>query len=258
MFWRQLGLIFLFLLGCVLLTMLWLRWYTHHGQSLTLPDYVGQHMNDAVQDARNNSFRILVVDSVFIVGQEGGIIVNQNPVGMSKVKQKRKIYVTLTKYAADQIPVLRLPVLYGKNFDRKKLELKQGFEIDAIVIGSTYDRGPADHILEVRYQGETIVDAKRRLDNVKIEKGGRLEMIVSKSTGGLITVPDLACKSYQEASFQLQTLNLLVSETILDDGVRDAEDGYVREQFPEGGSAIAMGESVTLYLSAQPAAGCIE
>ncbi len=257
MIWRQLGLIILFLFGCLLLTILFLRWYTHHGQSLSLPDYVGEHLSDAVRDAKKKSFRIQVLDSVFLVGEDGGIIVSQNPVADSKVKQKRKIYVTVTKYQPDKIPVMRLPVLYGKSFDRKKLELQQGFEIEAVKVGSTYDRGPPDHILEVRYNGETIIDSRQRKEDVEIEKGGKLEMIVSKSTGGLLTVPDLSCKSYEEALFQLETLSLVIGETIPDVGLR-AEEGFVYRQVPDPGSSIAMGEPVTLYLSREPAPGCIE
>ena len=223
MLWRNLGLVALFLFGVLLTVMLFLRWYTHHGQSLVLPDYTGQAIDVAKKDARKKSFQITVVDSVFLVGKEGGIIIDQSPKAESEVKQKRKIYVTVTKEAADKIPLGRLPVLYGKSYERKKKELKQGFEINTKIVGRKYDAGAPEHILEVIYNGETVVSTDVRKDDVLIEKGGTLEMILSKDTGGSLSMPDLSCKSFDEAAFQLQTLNLVIGEQIKDGSVSDLE-----------------------------------
>ena len=256
MIWRNLGLIALFLVGCLLLTILWLRYYTHHGQSLVLPDYVGQHLDIANLDAEQKSFQIVVVDSSFIVGKEGGLILAQNPAGQSQVKERRKIYVTITKNEADQIPVRRLPILYGKSYDRKSKELKQGFEINSKVVGKRHDSGEPDHILEVRYRGETIISGSRRKDEVMVDKGGTLEMIVSKSTGGSLTMPDLKCKQYDEAVFQLQALQLHVAEAEASADVSEPSEGFVWRQNPIAEARVYTGDTVTLYLSGQPPAGC--
>ena len=256
MIWRNLGLITLFLIGCLLLTMLWLRYYTHHGQSLVLPDYKDQALAVAIKDADQKSFEIHVVDSVHIVGKDGGIIINQNPPADSKVKQRRKIYVTVTKHEAVQIPVRRLPILYGKSYDRKRKELKQGFEINTKVIGRKYDAGAPDHILEVSYAGETIINANRRKDNVQIPKGATLDMVLSKSTGGSLSMPDLACKLYDEAVFQCQALQLVVADPEMEDSVDRAGDGYVWKQEPAASSRIYTGDTVILFLASEPPSNC--
>ena len=258
MFWRNLGLVALFLLGVLLVVILFLRWYTHHGQSLELPDYTGQPVADAAKDARKNSFQIKVVDSVFMVGEEGGIIIDQNPKPTSHVKQKRKIYVTVTKYAADQIPLGRLPVLYGKSYGRKTKELKQGFEINTKVVGRKYDPGAPDHILEVIYNGQTVVSTDVRKDDVLIDKGGTLEMILSKETGGSLSMPDLSCKSYDEAAFQLQTLNLIIGDQIKDNTVRDLDAAYVYNQDPSPESRVYTGDTIKIYLTQLKPANCNE
>lgn len=256
MIWRNLGLIALFLIGCLLLTMLWLRWYTHHGQSLVLPDYVDQHVDDATNDAKEHSFQIRVIDSVYIVGKKGGVIVDQNPVGASKVKEKRKIYVTISKYDAVQIPLRRLPVLYGKSYDRKQKELAEGFEIQTKIAGKKYDAGAPNHILEVIYKGETIIDADRRKDNVLIDKGGTLEVIISKITGGSLTMPNLACNLYDEAVFQLQALQLFVGDEVAEADVVDRGAAYVWKQYPDANSRVYTGDTVTLYITGSPPADC--
>lgn len=256
MFWKNFGLIILFLVGVLIVVMLWLRWYTNHGQALTLPDYVDYHIKDAANDADKKSFEIEVVDSVFLVGKEGGVIIDQNPKGGSKVKEHRKIYATITKYQADQIPLRRLPVLYGKNYERKKRELTQGFEINTKVVGRRFDAGAPDHILEVLYKGKTVVSSNTRKEDAMIEKGGTLEVVLSKSSGGAIDMPDLHCASLEEAKFLLQTFNLKIAESV-DDGTVDNVDGaYIWKQEPGAGSRIYTGESVKIYLTQRKPSDC--
>ncbi|MBK8502508.1 MAG: PASTA domain-containing protein [Saprospiraceae bacterium] len=258
MFWRNLGLIALFLLGVLLVVILFLRWYTHHGQSLELPDYIGQTVEVAAKDAHKNSFEIKVVDSVFMVGKEGGVIIDQNPKPDSQVKQKRKIYVTVSKHSADQIPLGRLPVLYGKSYERKTKELKQGFEINTKIVGRKYDAGAPEHILEVIYDGQTIVSTDVRKDDVLIDKGGTLEMILSKETGGSLSMPDLSCKSYDEAAFQMQTLNLIIGDEIKDNTVKNIDAAYVYNQVPSPESRVYTGDTVKIYLTQIKPADCNE
>ncbi len=256
MIWRNLGLIAIFLLGCLLIVILGLRWYTHHGQSLILPDYTGQPLERAQKDAKEKSFEIKTIDSIFIVGQDGGIILDQSPPAASRVKQRRKIYVTVSKYSAVQIPVSRLPILYGKSYERKKRELSQGFEINTKVIGRKFDAGEPDHILEVIYNGQTLIDGNQRKDHVMIDKGGTLEMILSKSTGGSVTMPDVSCKMYDEARFLLQSLQLHVGEEVSSSDVRNPGTAYVWRQDPDPKSRVYTGDTVTLYLTADRPSDC--
>jgi len=223
-----------------------------------LPDYVGQNVAVASKDARKNSFEIAVIDSVFIVGKNGGIIIDQNPKGDSHVKQKRKIYVTITKDEADRIPMGRLPVLYGKNYERKKKELKQGFEINTKVVGRQYDSGAPDHILEVIYQGETLISSDTRKDDVLIEKGGTLDVILSKATGGSLNMPDLSCRPYDEASFQLQTLSLVIGEEVDDGTVNDVSSSYIWKQDPAADSRVYTGDTVRIFLTQKRPDDCNE
>lgn len=258
MLWRNLGLVALFLLGVLLAVILFLRWYTHHGQTLVMPDYTGQYAAEAARDARAKSFQIKIVDSVFLVGKEGGIIVDQHPKAESKVKQKRKIYVTVTKEAADKIPLGRLPVLYGKSYDRKQKELKQGFEINTKIVGRKYDAGAPDHILEVIYKGETVVSSDVRKDDVLIEKGATLEMILSKESGGSLSMPNLICRSYDEAVFQIQTLNLVIGDQEEDGTITNLDAAFIYNQDPAPESRIYTGDTITIYLTQNRPDDCDE
>ena len=134
----------------LLVSFLWLRLYTHHGQELAMPDYTGFQYEDAVKDAKRNKFRMSIQDSLHILGKPGGEILKQNPAPGSLVKSKRMIYVTITKRSPDKILSSRLPEMYGKSYERKKRELEEHFEIKSRIVDTKYDPGDAGQVLEVR------------------------------------------------------------------------------------------------------------
>jgi len=108
----------------------------------------------------------------------------------------------------------------------------------------------------VSYNGQTIINGTRRKDNVLIAKGGTLEMVLSKSTGGSLTMPDLECKMYDEAVFQLQALQLAVADAVLESDVPDEHEAFVWKQEPLADSRVYTGDTVTLFLASNPPADC--
>lgn len=256
-FWKQVAFVFLALILCLILTFMWLRRYTRHGQQLELPDYTGQILEEAAQDAKEKSFRMVVMDSVHVVGKRGHEIIRQNPLAHSLVKEKRTIYVTVTKYAAEKIPLSRLPSLYGKSFDRKAAELKDGFQIRSEVVGRQYDPGEPDHILAVIYEGDTIIDRQKRGGDVMIEKGSTLGFILSQSTGGRLPIPNLICMTYAEAQFLLENSGLLISEVIQEDQIIDLQGAFVAGQVPDPAEGmIEQGSSMKLSLTREKPLHC--
>lgn len=256
-FWRHVAFVAVIVLVFLLLVFLWLRIYTHHGQRLIMPDYTGQIFETAMRDAKARSFRMVAVDSVHIVGKRGHEIIIQNPLPDARVKENRTIYVTITKLAADQVPLSRLPALYGKSFERKKLELKQGFDIQSEIAGRMYDPGEPDHILAVIYKGDTIIDKRKRGSDVLIDKGGTLSFIVSQRTGGKLPVPDLICMTYAEAQFLLSNSGLEIAEVIQEDGIVDVLTAYVSGQVPDPSEGmIEQGSGMRLSLSSEKPLRC--
>jgi beta-lactam-binding protein with PASTA domain len=222
-----------------------------------LPDYTGQILEDVVADAKDKSFRMVVMDSVYIVGKRGHEIIRQHPLPHSQVKEKRTIYVTVTKFAADKIPLIRLPSLYGKSFERKKTELKQGFEIRAEIVGRQFDPGEPDHILAVIYEGDTIIDRRKRGGDVLIEKGSTLGFIVSQRTGGRMPIPNLICMTYAEAQFLLENSGLEISEIIQEDAIVDLNSAYVSGQVPDAEEGtIEQGSGMRISLTREKPLHC--
>ena len=250
-FWINLGLIAAFVLACFFVTTVWLKNYTRHDQRLELPDYLGVNYATALEDAEAKSFKLVILDSIHVVGKEGNLIIQQNPPGGSMVKEDRTIYLTTTKQSADEIPVSLLPQLYGKNYLRKKRELYQSFALQCEVVEERFDPGEPGHILAVRYKGETIISSEGRKNSNTIEKGGALQFVVSKNTGGELEIPDLMCLTYAEARFLVLTSGLKLGEIVTDGNIEVLDSAWVSGQVPDPGEGtIEMGKVVRLSLSA--------
>jgi len=257
-FWKNVAFILITSLILVFLVNLWLKQYTRHEQKVKLPNFVDLQLDEALKIANENNFELIVTDSVHIVGKHGSLILNQNPESDFEVKEGRKVYVTVTKHAADMVDIQSLPVLYGKNFDRKKRELMIGHEINSVVVGAVYDIGPEGHIMKVIFENDTIINRRKRVRNLEIPRGGTLKFILSKQSGGRVEIPDLVCQTYDAAKFLLSGYNLRAGEATADASVESFSDAYVYKQEPayNPGERVTMGTAFTLYLTQEAPVGC--
>lgn len=250
--------IIVFLGICLLASFLWLKIYTHHGEELAMPDYTGYKYEDALTDAAERKLRMSIQDSLHILGRPGGIILKQNPTPSSLVKSNRMIYVTITKRGKDKIVSGRLPEMYGKSYDRKKQELSDHFQIKSRIVDTKYDPGDPGQILSVLYKGEVITSAKGRNNEVQIEKGDYLDFVISAKTGGDVEVPDLTCKTLEEALFLLENINLRIGNIEELDLIRDRNAAYIVVQEPlASGQMIKMESPVHVTISQQKPDSCL-
>ncbi len=247
----------LFLIVLLVLVYFWLKAYTNHGQKIEMVNLIGKNLSQASKAVDENDFQLIVIDSTFIVGKPGGIILDQNPKPKSEVKEGRKVYITITKYDADKMLVSDLPLLYGNDFSQKVSEL-QLRGIKAVIKGKKYDPGDPNHILEVYYKNQLIIDNTTIRGDMKINKGDELEFIVSDKEGGEITVPDLTCKSMEEVEFLLQQSLLEVGEVTEKGAIPDRLTAYILDQDPksDGSTKIPMNSKINLTIVSYKPARC--
>jgi len=248
-FLKQLLFVAIFLGVVLFAVLLWLRFYTNHGQELELPNYVNKEIDDAQKDANDKTFEIIVTDSIHKVGKPGGLIIDQNPSAGSMVKEKRKIYVNVTKFSPDQIKVADLPVLYGNDYSQKKTELKY-LDISSNIKSEKYDPGEPNHILEVWYNGKLIIDRDVVRKNVLIDKGGELSFVISKRGGGQGLIPDLVCQEYSAAETKALLSRFQIGNVREQGEITDRNTAYVIAQSPlyDGTSKIAHNSSISLTI----------
>ncbi len=256
----HIALIFLVLFLVLYVTMCGVKSYTNHGQQLVLPDYIDKSIDFAIDDAKNSGhgFEVIVNDSIHRLGIPGGQILNQNPKPNSKVKESRKIYVTIAKYAAELFKSEYLGTLYGEDFNMKSKELRN-VDIFTEVVDRQYDRGQPGMILKAYYKGRPVIDSltRRTIEGINIKKGETIKVVLSKNDGGQSELPNLVCKQISIARFLLKSsrLNINIAQ---DADVVNLSEAYIYKQEPsiEDMSYITMGETVVVYASKEKPSDC--
>jgi D-alanine-D-alanine ligase len=237
------------------LIFLMMKCYTNHGQSVQVQDYTNMALKDAISKAKNRSFRVQVIDSVWQEGVEPNIVVEQNPQPFSRVKEKRTIYLTITKATAEEI---LLPSLVG-NYDyfqyQKKLANKG---VTAAIRERVFDNKQAENtILYCYYKGDKITETDLK-NGVRIPKGSTLEFVITERGGGTVEVPDFTCKPLAQVEFLISSLQLNIGNIKPDVTVVDQASAYVYNQNPEPGQMMRVGEQVDLYITQDVPLGCPE
>lgn len=234
----------------ILFVMWWLRCYTQHGDHIVVENYIGALYDDAARDARSKDLQLVKEDSVFVVGQPGGTIITQNPGGGSRVKEGRRLYVTVAKFQADQIPLASLPLLYGQEVNAVRKNLKQRFQVETEILAEVFDEGPPNMVLAVLYLGDTLVSARHRAVEGSVAKGATLQLIVSKDVSEMVPMPDLVCQSFGQAEFLLNASRLVLGQLNLEEGVTNRARSWVSRQEPPylPGTLMNKGDTLSLWL----------
>ena len=232
-----------------------LDYYTRHDQRLEVGTYTRMEVDQAARAIASDDFRMEVIDSVFLVDEPPGIVLRQDPPAGAFVKEGRRIYLTVTKTVPDQVT---LPALAGTyEFDRylRKLAL---LDLTGVVREQRYSsRYQPNTILEVYYDGREISEIELR-NGFRVPRGSQLSFVVSSSSGGQASLPDLTCMTYDEAAFTIENNRLSVGTVTEDATVTDRASAYVWRQdpTPTSGRLVGFDAPVALYLTQAPPTEC--
>lgn len=243
-----LGLLFFF-------TSWWMQCYTNHGESLQVHDYMGLELDDAIRKAKSRSFSIVVNDSIYLPGKAPNLVINQNPRPLSRVKEDRKIYLSITKSLADMVT---LPNLFDGSDDYSSYQTKlRRLDVASKVVGRRYSSKLEENtILEVIYGKDTITDD---LDSkYQVPKGAIVGFIVTEKGGGSVPIPNLICQKYDAARFVIGNYNLNIGSVIKDATVTSETTAYIYKQVPryKASGSVRVGEQIDIYLTQRRPDNC--
>ena len=84
----------------------WMSSFTHHGESISVPDLRGQKMERMPAFLADKHLQFKVIDSLFDLEKNPGTVLEQDPAPNSKVKEGRTIYLTVN---AQHPPDVKMP-----------------------------------------------------------------------------------------------------------------------------------------------------
>ncbi len=227
----------------------WLSCFTNHGESVQVDDFTWIHLADAKKKGSGKDFRFEVIDSAWVEGKPSGLIINQIPKPLSRVKEGRMIYVTVT----GEPKMVFLPSLAESSYDyeeySRRLRLRHG--VTSTIKERVYDSKQAENIIKYFYH-----DGKKITDNdvkkgYKIQEGSELEFVITERRTNQMNIPNLVCMGYEEADFLVSTHNLNIGQIFEDATVIEVDKAYVYKQEPafEDGGFIKMGAQINIWLT---------
>lgn len=236
------------------LSFLWMGSYTHHGESLQVPSFLNIGIDEAMNKANRQNLKIVVNDSIWSADITAGTVIEQSPKPLSKVKENRTIYLTITKFKAEE---KLLPTLAGNdNYNYYARRLKQ-LKVNLKVRSKQFSNKLEENTILYLYVDDKKITGQDLKKGIKVPQGAMVEAVVTTRGGGRVSVPDLVCKKYSEAEFIIGGSQLSVS--IIKDGtVKSVENAYVWKQSPafRSGQTLGVGDVVDVYLTKRPPAEC--
>jgi beta-lactam-binding protein with PASTA domain len=149
-----------------------LRIYTQHGTYYTVPDYTGKTIEEIFSGKDAGTFDFVVIDSVFDLKKPKGTILHQDPYPDSKVKENRKIYLTIVSTIPEKtsMPDLKFLTLRQAINTLESCGLKAG----KIYYVPAFD---ADAVQQQRYDGKVIAAGTH------LDKGSIIDLTVGMGAG---------------------------------------------------------------------------
>ncbi len=230
----------------VILSAIWglfyaLHAYTDHGETITVPNLKGLTVEQVGDLLENKHLQYVVYDSSFVVDKLPHVVLGQDPVPQSKVKENRKIYLTVN---AKNPPKVEMPDLHDKSLRQAKMELaSKGLQVGELIYKPDLAQNA---VLEQMHNGKIIEPGK------KIAKGSEIDLQLGDGLGDTkVEVPKLVGLTYEEARFNLIGNSLNVGAVIADESVTDTLTAHVVRQVPsyKNNNTLQMGEAVDLFLS---------
>ena len=219
------------------LVFLFIRIYARQGEEFELPDVVGSNIADLKAD-NPIELDIVVMDSVFRPGPEGGRILTQDPKAGTRVKQGRKLYITMTAFTPEDAV---MPELAGLTVRQAVSELMGvGLEVGRLkFVADKYKNS----VIDQSCKGKTVYAGQQ------VERGSVIDLTVGlgDSTGRSV-VPFAIGKTRDKARRDILAASLNVGREHFS-GVKNRQTAVVCRQDPDytGVSRYSYGTNVDLW-----------
>jgi len=229
----------LILVGLMLFFQVYLPIQTNHGETLSVPNLKGMSLEEASDFLNKRDLRWAVYDSSFVMDAPPLTIISQNPKYGSKVKENRKIYLSITPQNPPMvvIPDLKDVTLYSS----KKILLSFGLKPAKILYKPDL---AANVVLETWANGQKINPGDT------IPKGTLIDLVVGDGRGTTrFKVPQLVGLSLEEAEYAILGSGLAVGYVDYEMN-SEVPIGSVFKTSPsfENGDIVRLGNKIDLWI----------
>ncbi|MEP2671476.1 MAG: PASTA domain-containing protein [Cyclobacteriaceae bacterium] len=213
---------------------------TNHGETITVPNLEGMELDKIEDFLSGHDLRFEISDSSYSEDFPPLTVLQQFPKSGSKVKENRKIYITLNRVTPPTVP---MPDLVDRSRINAEVVLKSNELRRGHII---LEPSPFLNLVkEMRYLGKPIEEGTR------VPKGAVIDLVVGDGNGRSdFRIGNLIGDSYETALFKLQGWNLHLGTVEIPAGVdTTGTSPVVYKQYPEINEQVRVGDPVDLWLA---------
>jgi len=215
----------LFAIGSVIVVVLIafysLGYYTRHGSGIPVPKITGINIDRALSTLKEQGFGVSI-DSVYVLDQAPGTVIEQDPDAGTNVKEGRVIYLKIVK---NQAPNVALPDILDAPYISAEATLSNyGIKIGDTTYKSDIAR---DHVLEIKFAGQPIQPG------TKIPKGSKVDLVLGDGSGASeVEIPDLVNQDLDAARFVLKQSGVVLGTITYQGTITDSANLVIVAQSP--------------------------
>lgn len=216
----------------------YLPYTTHHGETITVPNLQGMSVDQLEDFLSERDLEFAVDDSTYNPGAQPFTVYQQYPAPGAKVKQHRKIYISIN---AKNPPMVRMPNLINRSFMNAQRELESfGLLLGKIDYIPDLQEGA---VLKQSVGGRDIAEGE------SIAKGTKIDLSIGDGLGNReVPVPDLKGMLLDEAKELLAGSNLQIG-TQLYEKSSAVPAGHIIRQKPDPETKLREGDVVDIWIS---------
>jgi eukaryotic-like serine/threonine-protein kinase len=209
---------------------------TNHGETITVPNIEGKTVAEVEETLDQRLLRFEISDSTYSEKHEPLTVIKQYPHAGAKVKEGRKIFISINRGEPPAVPVPNLIDGSVVNADAllRSHQLKRG-RIEIVP-------GAFNTVKEMKYKGKVIKPLTR------VPKGSTIDLVVSEGSGHY-PIEDLVNLTFEDAKLVILGKDFTLGNvTIVGDTLQ--RKPVVLKQKPEAGEIMRAGDPVDIWIGA--------
>jgi beta-lactam-binding protein with PASTA domain len=248
LFLKNLGYAIVIIVGAVLVLLIWMNFYTRHGQARPVPNFIGLTMEQTSKLAKKSRLRYQVIDSIYTTIVPRGCIAEQNPKPGFKVKKWRNVVLTINAFHPEMVAMPNL-------VDLPKRQAIMLVESSGLEIGLLKYRPDVsiDVVIDQQFNGKNINTGD------SLQKGSVIDLILGKGYSNQRTpIPNLLGMRLDPAKDKILGSSLNLGTFEYDNTIKkgaDSINAFVYKQNPEfkNNATLQLGYPIYLWLTVDSA-----
>ena len=225
------------IVGTLIFFYVYLPHTTNHGETITVPDLYGMKLDEMEDFLTKRDLRYEINDSTFSARHEPLTILKQYPKAGAKVKENRKVFLSVNRVNPPTVP---MPKLLDRSLRNAQAVLKS----NELKLG-TINYVPSQFlnlVLEMRLADQVLKEGDL------ISKGSTIDLSVGSGGGSQFeSVPDVIGWPLEEATLYLRGLNFQLGIIEVESDTT-GEDAFVIRQNPAEGKTARIGDLIDLWI----------